>query len=152
MIRHKRLESRFVTEVPRELDAGVLYVSMEYATALHRCCCGCGEEVVTPLTPTDWKLTFDGVAVSLWPSVGNWNLACRSHYVIRDNRVLESGAWTPQMIDAEIRRDRAAKAKYYGADADQPPEAAPAPTASMQSVQDSRIQGFIARIIRWISG
>src|SRR5471032_2965725 len=118
MIRHKRLEPRFVTEVPRELQAGVLYISMEYATALHKCCCGCGEEVVTPLTPTDWKLSFDGVAVSLWPSVGNWNLPCKSHYVIRNNGVLESGAWTPQMIDAEIRRDKVAKARYYGNDGD----------------------------------
>jgi hypothetical protein len=43
---------------------------------------------VTPFTPTDWRMTFDGESVSLDPSVGNWNQKCRSHYVIRRNRVL----------------------------------------------------------------
>jgi len=38
---------------------------IEYATAVHKCACGCGKEVVTPLSPTDWKLIFDGKALSL---------------------------------------------------------------------------------------
>ncbi len=80
---------------------------------VHSCCCGCGLEVVTPLTPTDWRLTFDGEAISLWPSVGNWNLPCRSHYVIQGNRVIEAGPWNKAQIDAERRRDKAAKASYY---------------------------------------
>jgi hypothetical protein len=66
----------------RGTRTGVLYVSPGYATVTHLCCCGCGAEVVTPLSPTDWKLTFDGVAISLSPSVGNWSLPCRSHYFI----------------------------------------------------------------------
>ena len=70
----KRLNHRFCTHIPESLAPGVLYVSMEYATAAHSCCCGCGEEVVTPFTATDWKMTFDGQAISLWPSVGNWSL------------------------------------------------------------------------------
>jgi hypothetical protein len=36
-----------------------LYVSLEYATAIHACACGCGNEVVTPLSPNGWKLTFE---------------------------------------------------------------------------------------------
>lgn len=152
MIRHNRLEPRFVTEVPRELEAGVLYVSMEYATALHKCCCGCGEEVVTPLTPTDWKLSFDGVAVSLWPSVGNWNLPCKSHYVIRGNGVIESGAWTHEMIETEIRRDKAAKAKYYAKDVGRSDDAAPVPTPPKQSVEPARERSVVAKIIQWILG
>ena len=84
------LEPRFVKAVPRDLEPGVLYVSMEYGTVVHSCCCGCGFEVVTPLTPTDWRLTFDGESVSLWPSVGSWNLPCQSHYVIENNRVREA--------------------------------------------------------------
>ncbi|MGN5478201.1 DUF6527 family protein [Cupriavidus basilensis] len=39
-------------------------------------------QVVTPFTPTDWRMTYDGATVSLHPSVGNWNQRCRSHYVI----------------------------------------------------------------------
>lgn len=109
-----KLEHRFVERIPRTLESGVLYISMEYAMAAHSCACGCGEEVMTPFTPTDWKMTFDGETVSLWPSVGNWQLACRSHYIIEDGRVIRAGAWTQWRIAAEQRRDKAAKARYYG--------------------------------------
>ncbi len=113
MIRHQTLEHRFVRNVPRELDAGVLYISMDYATAVHSCCCGCRDRVVTPFTPTDWRMTFDGESISLHPSVGNWNQKCRSHYVIQRNRVLEAGAWTAAQVAAERRRDKTAKATHY---------------------------------------
>ena len=113
MMRHQTLEHRFVRNVPRELDPGVLYISMDYATAVHSCCCGCGDRVVTPFTPTDWRMTFDGESISLHPSVGNWNQKCRSHYVIQRNRVLEAGAWSNTQIDAERRRDKEAKAVHY---------------------------------------
>ena len=113
MTQFKRLEHRFCTHIPESLEPGVLYVSMEYATAAHSCCCGCGEEVVTPFTPTDWKMMFDGQAISLWPSVGNWTLPCRSHYVVRDGRVIKARPWTDKRIAAERRRDGAAKARYY---------------------------------------
>jgi Family of unknown function (DUF6527) len=112
-MRHNHLEHRFVQYIPERLDSGVLYISMEYATAAHRCCCGCGEEVVTPFSPTDWSMTFDGEAVSLSPSIGNWNFACRSHYFIRRGRVLEAGAWTDNQVEGNRRMDRSAKARYY---------------------------------------
>ena len=53
------LAFEFVQAIPEKLEDGTLYVSMDYATVVHKCCCGCGREVVTPLSPTDWKLTFD---------------------------------------------------------------------------------------------
>ena len=109
----KRLQHLFCTHIPEDLEPGVLYVSMEYATAAHSCCCGCGEEVVTPFTPTDWKMTFDGWVISLSPSVGNWTLPCQSHYVVRDGAVIEAGTWSEAKIAAERRRDRTAKARYY---------------------------------------
>lgn len=114
MMRHSRLEHRFVRQIPDHLEPGVLYVSMEYGTAVHSCCCGCGQEVVTPFTPTDWRMTFDGETVSLRPSVGNWNLPCRSHYVIDRGRAIEAGPWSEEQIMAERSRDKAAKASYYG--------------------------------------
>lgn len=113
-MRHHTLEHRFVRNVPRELEPGVLYLSMEYATAVHSCCCGCGERVVTPFTPTDWRITFDGESVTLNPSVGNWNQNCRSHYVIERNRVIECGRWSNVRVEAERLRDKRAKAAYYG--------------------------------------
>jgi hypothetical protein len=114
MMRHLHLEHRFVQHIPDLLEPGVLYISMEYGTAAHRCCCGCCEEVVTPFTPTDWQMTFDGETISLRPSVGNWNLRCRSHYVIDHSKVIEAGPWSDEQIVTEHRRDKATKARYFG--------------------------------------
>src|SRR4029079_16409973 len=88
----------FVEFMPKILDEGVLYVSMTYATASHRCFCGCGMKVVTPLSPTDWRLAFDGDSLSLHPSIGNWSYPCRSHYILRSNRIV----WAPPMSSEDI--------------------------------------------------
>lgn len=127
MIRHMRLQHRFVERIPEPVEPGVLYISMEYATAAHSCCCGCGEEVVTPFSPTDWKMTFDGETVSLNPSIGNWTLACRSHYVIQGGNVLEYGSWTHEQVEAERRRGRIAKSRYYEQDIAGEPSSATIP-------------------------
>jgi Family of unknown function (DUF6527) len=82
-----KLTHRLVDAVPDTLEPGVLYISMEYATAVHNCCCGCGFEVVTPLAPTGWRLIYDGDSASLEPSIGNWSFPCRSHYWIARNQV-----------------------------------------------------------------
>lgn len=87
MTRRTVIEHRFVDSAPDVLDDGVLYVSIRYATALHLCPCGCGSEIVTPISRKGWSLIFDGVSVTLHPSVGNWNYPCRSHYWIRLDRI-----------------------------------------------------------------
>lgn len=114
MLPHTRLEHQFVHYIPDRLEPGVIYISMDYATAAHSCCCGCGEQVVTPFTPTDWKFTFDGETVSLSPSVGNWNFACRSHYYIERSRVIEARPWREKEIETGRWMDASAKASYYG--------------------------------------
>ena len=58
-------------------------------------------------------MTFDGETVSLNPSIENWTLRCRSHYVIKRGQVIEAGPWTDKQVEAERNRDRIAKAKYY---------------------------------------
>jgi hypothetical protein len=93
---------QFVEFMPKILDDGVLYISTTYATACHRCFCGCGMKVVTPLSPTDWQLTFDGDTVSLHPSIGNWSYPCRSHYILEGNRVM----WAEPMSSEEIQSIR----------------------------------------------
>lgn len=113
MMRHIRLEHLFVQHIPERLEPGVLYISMEYATAAHRCCCGCDEEVVTPFSPIDWSLTFDGETVSLHPSIGNWNFSCRSHYVIRRGQVIKASTWDDEQVKDNRLKDKAAKASYY---------------------------------------
>lgn len=147
MMRHSHLEHRFVQHIPDGLESGVLYISMEYGTAAHRCCCGCGEEVVTPFTPTDWNMTFDGETVSLNPSIGNWTLACRSHYVIKRGRVIEAGPWTDKQVEAERHRDRAAKARFYGV----PEPAEPGAAASQVEPPSQAKPSFVGRILRWVS-
>ncbi|MCA9253650.1 MAG: DUF6527 family protein [Phycisphaerae bacterium] len=114
MLRHRRLEHRFVTHVPDRLEPGVLYISVEYCTVSHLCCCGCGEEIVTPLSPTDWKLTYNGESVTLSPSIGNWSLNCRSHYFIERSRIAEALPWSDEEIAEGQRRNREAKRRYYG--------------------------------------
>jgi len=86
---------------------------MKYATAIHRCCCGCGNEVVTPLSPVGWFLTFDGDSISLDPSIGNWNFPCRSHYWITRNKVRSASPWSERKIEASRAREHAAKVKYF---------------------------------------
>ena len=86
------IRPEFVDVVP-DVDLmadDVLYVSMPYATAIHKCACGCGQQAVTPLSPEEWSMTYNGEAISLRPSIGNWGMACKSHYWIRDSRVV----WT----------------------------------------------------------
>lgn len=107
------LETEFVRTIPEKLKENTLYISMEYATVAHKCCCGCGLEVVTPLSPTDWKLAFDGVSVSLHPSIGNWSFPCQSHYWIDKGKVRWAGQMTQEQIGAVRSHDRHAKAHYF---------------------------------------
>lgn len=113
MIRHTQLEHRFVEHLPESLQPGILYISIEFGSVAHSCCCGCGEEIVTPLTPTDWRIVYDGESITLAPSVGNWNLPCRSHYIIKQGRAIEALPWTDEQVVSEQQRDRMAKARYY---------------------------------------
>lgn len=108
-----KIAHEFVEYIPDELEDGTLYVSMPLATAVHKCCCGCGNEVVTPLSPTDWKLFYDGVSVSLTPSIGNWNFACQSHYWIKNSRVKWAKRWSREEIDAGRAYDAWSKEKYF---------------------------------------
>ena len=109
----KTLTHKFVESIPEQLEADVLYICINYGTVVHKCCCGCGREVVTPLSPTDWKLTFDGETVSLDPSIGNWNFPCQSHYWIENNRIHWARKMSKQQIKAGQQHDRKMKADYY---------------------------------------
>jgi Family of unknown function (DUF6527) len=89
----------FVEFVPENLADGVVYVSIEYATASHNCMCGCGSKIITPLAPNRWSITFDGETVSLKPSIGNWSFPCQSHYWLRRGRVDWARKWTRHEIE-----------------------------------------------------
>jgi len=113
MKRELVLTHEFVEFIPDKLADGVVYVSIPYATVAHKCCCGCGMEVVTPLSPTDWELIFDGESISLDPSIGNWSFDCKSHYWILRNGV----RWTERRPQKGIKlarsNEQAAKKRYF---------------------------------------
>jgi len=107
------MQHKFVEFMPSELSEGTLYISMEYNTVKHKCCCGCGEDVVTPLNPTDWKLLYDGETISLSPSVGNWNLQCRSHYFIKHSKIQWCGSWSESQVKEGKEQDQLNKEKHF---------------------------------------
>lgn len=137
-MRRTTITHEFVEYVPRDLVEGVIYISMRYRTAVHRCACGCGNKVVTPIRPSDWTLVFDGDTVSLMPSIGNWQFPCRSHYWIRKNEVLWAGQWTDEQIATGRARDQRDREHYFERRA-----------ASTQSALDAPESGNGARSGLW---
>ncbi len=136
-----KLRPEFVEYVPDTLAEGVLYVSIPYATVVHLCCCGCGNEVVTPLSPTDWRLTFDGESISLFPSIGNWSFPCQSHYWIQGSHVRWAERWSSDRIAAGRAHDRSLKAEQFGV---------PAAGTAARAAAPARRGTLRTRISRWL--
>lgn len=109
----KTLQHKFVEFIPDYLEEGTIYISIPFCTALHKCVCGCGNEVVTPLSPTDWELNFNGETISLSPSIGNWNFPCKSHYWITNNKVRYSHTWTEGKIAEARKTDQKRKKSFF---------------------------------------
>lgn len=107
------IKHEFVEFIPDELDENTIYISIPYRTAIHKCLCGCRIEVVTPLSPTDWRITFDGETVSLYPSIGNWSFECSSHYWIKHSSAVWAERWSVDEIRMGRDRDKRQKQKYY---------------------------------------
>lgn len=112
-MKERALIHQFVDYIPDVLDEGTLYISILCATVVHNCCCGCGNEVVTPLSPVDWKVVFDGETISLEPSVGNWSFECHSHYWIRNNQAQWAEQWSQERIDNVRYNEQAIRNRYY---------------------------------------
>lgn len=137
------LQHEFVDEIPERPVPGILYVSVQFNTAIHTCC-SCGEhEVVTPLSPADWSFTYDGAAVSLSPSIGNWSFPCQSHYWIRRNRVDWAATMSRKLINRGREVDRAQRQRYFDHQDD-------VVARSHSELDAAQIEptGFLARIAR----
>ena len=109
----KTLQHKFVEFIPEILEEGIIFISINYCTAIHKCVCGCGNEVVTPISPNDWQITFDGKSISLYPSIGNWGFKCRSHYWITNNKIIHARKWTIKEIEKERNKDKKVKKSYF---------------------------------------
>ncbi len=112
-MRQTHLQHELVEYIPESLEEGVLYVSEKFGTAVHKCCCGCGEEVVTPLNPTEWTIWLGSKGVTLDPSIGNWSYACRSHYLIQNGKVVWADPMTKAAIEYGRRRDQEIRAQHF---------------------------------------
>lgn len=112
-VRINEITPLVVELAPKELRRGILYVSYKYKLALHLCCCGCGEKVVTPLSPAEWQLRLTNGIATLHPSIGNWSMKCKAHYLIRNNKVIWAGDMSNRQIAAVLRRDKAAIDAMY---------------------------------------
>lgn len=107
------LKHRFVEFMPDELEQGIIYISLEYGSVIHLCACGCGEEVNTPLSPTGWKLTYNGKVVTLHPSIGNWSYDCRSHYWIQNGEIVWAENWSYDQVESKRNSDREFSDSYF---------------------------------------
>jgi hypothetical protein len=146
MSRRETVRHEFVETIPDHLQEGVIYISIPYATALHRCLCGCGSEIVTPLSPTDWELTFNGKAISLSPSIGNWSYECQSHYWIRRNRVHWSHRMSTRQIERVREKDRLEKEGISGGEFDDTDE--PMVEADPLAAEVADRGGPLGRVLR----
>lgn len=109
-----KIKHEFLERLPNPLEAETLYISIPYNLAAHLCFCGCGRKVITPINPTDWSIEYDGETVSLYPSIGSWNLPCQSHYYITRSEVEWLPVWSPARIERGRRFDKYEKKLYFG--------------------------------------
>ena len=112
-MKSKIIRPEFVDLIPDMVEEGVLYISIPYATATHKCPCGCGEIIVTPIKPTDWEITWNGKTISINPSIGNWSIPCQSHYWIEENKIIWSRKWDYSEIKTGRAKDKIAKDRHY---------------------------------------
>ncbi|MFA6348669.1 MAG: DUF6527 family protein [Candidatus Paceibacterota bacterium] len=126
-----KIELQRVRYMPKELKPGVLYVSEEFGAASHLCACGCGSKIRTPLGQTKWALEETDRGPTLYPSVGNWQQACQSHYWIYRGEIKWSDKWTPEQISSGCRDTEERQRTYYDA-------------------LDSLRGGVLRRLWRWV--
>ncbi len=136
----KTIDHKFVEFIPerQDMEDGIIYISLDYDTAVHSCLCGCGQQVVTPLSPTDWKLTYNGESVSLNPSIGNWEFDCKSHYWIRKGKIIWDELWSEQRVRSGKEADQKIKAHYYEQKDDETKE-----------TLFHKLKAFLNRLFRW---
>jgi len=149
-MRRTTIIPEFVESAPQDLQDGVIYISDRFRTALHKCCCGCGREVVTPLNPVGWSYYREGRSITLKPSIGNWSFPCMSHYLIIKNEVVWAETMSARQIarvKARDARDQEAYIKRCNEEKLRPTEGAPKVVAP-----SSGISGFLKKFVRWIFG
>lgn len=83
----------YVDTIPDILEDRKIYISEKFHISVHNCLCGCGDKVVMPLNHGEgffkdngWMLIKNvNGTISFAPSIGNFQSACKSHYIITKN-------------------------------------------------------------------
>lgn len=141
---------QFIESAPPELSEGVLYISERYRTALHKCCCGCGTKVVTPLNAAGWWYTVYRDKVTLRPSIGNWSFPCRSHYFITLNQVVWAGSMTARQIKSVKSRDLRDQGEMIAKQNKEKLAAGQVEASEVQNSSPSRISRWWSAARRWL--
>ncbi|MFJ1472201.1 DUF6527 family protein [Massilia orientalis] len=143
-MRSERFKHQVVDSIPERLQVGTLYVTTDRDVAGHLCACGCGREVITPLSPTDWSITIDQHRATLDPSIGNWAFPCRSHYFIWDGEVIWAGNMSNKAIAQGRQRNKACKLSYYRQLNETPPMPQEHLRKPLPPLRRTRIQRLVA--------
>lgn len=138
----------FVDKIPSIIEPNILYISIPYRTSKHLCPCGCGLEIVTPIRPNKWSVEFNGVSVSLYPSVGNWSLDCRSHYWFTNNRIVWAEEWSNAEIEEGRKRQSILDKKYFDSFSEEKERIQPRVPSSVLTPWISRLTHVLQMIFR----
>lgn len=65
--------------------------------------------------PQDWSLEIKGERPTVCPSVGNRLLDCKSHYYIRDGRIIWLAPMTEREVERSLCRDEEHRERYFSA-------------------------------------
>jgi len=110
---NSKIKLEKVEFVPKALEPATLYVSERYKVAVHLCACGCENKVTTPLGPAEWAFHSENGKPTLYPSIGNWQIPCKSHYWIKNGEIIWSYAWTDEQIERGRTNDQQRLEEYF---------------------------------------
>lgn len=105
-MKRNNMKKAFVHRIPPQIEEGVLYICLDCDVIIHKCACGCGERVILPLAPDHWQLYYDG-EVTISPSIGNYQYECKSHYFIRNSKIV----WLDSEAKNKIHKKKKHKKK-----------------------------------------
>ena len=108
-----RMKLQRTKHIPKELEPRILYVSEEFEFTAHLCACGCGSKIRIPLGSTEWEFTDTKGGPTLFPSVGNWQQKCQSHYWITKGEIRWAPKWSPEEIAEGRRHEEERRQAYY---------------------------------------
>jgi len=108
-----KMKLQRTVQIPKELQPGVLYLSEEFEFTAHLCACGCDSRIRIPLGPTEWEFTDTKGGPTLFPSVGNWQQKCQSHYFITRGEIRWMPKWSAEEIEEGRRQEAARRQAYY---------------------------------------